>query len=74
MSGYKIGFSFSPDGEIIVTGSSGGSLYFYDYHTSRILNVMKPFNKCACMCAEYHPLLSSVVAIGSWNGKIAVLK
>ncbi|KAK8809283.1 hypothetical protein WA171_000867 [Blastocystis sp. BT1] len=74
VSGYKIGFSFSPDGEIIVTGSTGGSLYFYDYHTSRILDVMRAFNKCACMCAEYHPRLSSAIAIGSWDGKIAVLK
>ena len=35
---------------------------------------MRAFNKCAGMCAEYHPRLSSAIAIGSWDGKIAVLK
>ena len=35
---------------------------------------MRAFNKCACMCAEYHPRLSSAIAIGSWDGKIAALK
>lgn len=74
VSGYKIGMSFSPDGKLLVTGSAGGSLYFYDYQTSRVMNVIRAFHKSACTCAEYHPLRSSTVAISSWDGKIAILQ
>lgn len=74
MSGYKIGMSFSPDGELLATGSSGGSIYFYDYSTSRVMGVIKAFKKSPCTTVEYHPLLSSTIAVGSWNGKIAILK
>lgn len=55
-------------------GSAGGSLYFYDYQTSRVMNVIRAFHKSACTCAEYHPLRSSTVAISSWDGKIAILQ
>ena len=74
MSGYKIGLSFSPDGTYLATGSSGGALYFYDYTSARVMGVIKAFKKSPCTVVEYHPLLTSTVAIGSWNGKIAILK
>lgn len=62
------------DGHFIASGSSFGSLFFFDYHTSHIVKAMKVFDKAACLTAEYHPLRASTVAISSWSGKIAVLE
>lgn len=59
---------------MIASGSSFGSLFVYDYYSSRIMKSMKVFDKSACLTAEYHPLRSSTIAISSWSGKIAILQ
>ena len=47
---------------------------FYDYATSSTVASLPVFQKSPCLCAEYHPLLISTVAISNWEGRIAILK
>ena len=74
MGGYRIGCSFSRDGHYLVSGSSSGSLVFYDYYTSHLLTSKKVFSKSPCLSVEYHPLLASTIAACSWNGEISILQ
>ena len=47
---------------------------FYDYASSSTVASLPVFQKSPCLCAEYHPLLVSTVAISNWEGRIAILK
>lgn len=47
---------------------------FYDYASSSTVASLPVFQESPCLCAEYHPLLVSTVAISNWEGRIAILK
>uniref|UniRef100_A0ACB8G5L7 WD repeat-containing protein 25 n=1 Tax=Sphaerodactylus townsendi TaxID=933632 RepID=A0ACB8G5L7_9SAUR len=40
VEGFAVGCEFSPDGTLLVTGSSEGKVFFYSYHTSRIVRML----------------------------------
>ncbi|KAJ7398341.1 WD repeat domain 25 [Pitangus sulphuratus] len=48
VEGFAVGCEFSPDGTLLVTGSSDGKVFFYNYHTSRIIRTLSA-HKEACM-------------------------
>ncbi|XP_056401198.1 WD repeat-containing protein 25 isoform X4 [Hyla sarda] len=47
VEGFAVGCQFSPDGSVIVTGSSEGNVVFYNYHTSKIIRTF-PSQGSAC--------------------------
>ncbi|TRZ24416.1 hypothetical protein HGM15179_002623, partial [Zosterops borbonicus] len=47
VEGFAVGCEFSPDGTLLVTGSSDGKVFFYNYHTSRIIRTLSA-HKEAC--------------------------
>ena len=73
VSGYHIGCDFSPDGSIICSGSADGHIYFYDYHTSRMMEKLEA-HSMPCMDIAYHPTLPHCVASCGWDGGVKVWK
>ncbi|XP_053553424.1 WD repeat-containing protein 25 [Bombina bombina] len=71
VEGYAVGCEFSPDGSIVVTGSSEGTVYFYNYHTSRTLRSLQA-DRNACISVTFHPVLPSLLAASYWDGCIRV--
>ncbi|KAM5129914.1 WD repeat-containing protein 25 [Mantella aurantiaca] len=71
VEGFSVGCEFSPDGSLIVTGSSDGSVYFYNYHTSQMIRSL-PGDGNACVSINCHPVLTSLVASAHWDGHIRV--
>ncbi|XP_018427533.1 PREDICTED: WD repeat-containing protein 25 [Nanorana parkeri] len=71
VEGFAVGCEFSPDGSLIVTGSSDGSVYFYNYHTSKMVRSL-PGDGNACVSINCHPVLTSLVATAHWDGQIRV--
>jgi len=71
VSGYCIKCNFSPDGSVVLTGSSDGSIYFYNWKTSNIIKILSAHSK-VCMEAMYHPLIPAVIASCSWDGSICI--
>ncbi|XP_068110798.1 WD repeat-containing protein 25 [Hyperolius riggenbachi] len=71
VEGFAVGCEFSPDGSLIVTGSSEGAVYFYNYHTSKIIRSL-PGDGNACVTVNYHPVLTSLLATAYWDGQIRV--
>jgi WD40 repeat protein len=69
VSRYHIGMDISPDGSLIASGSSDGSLYVYDYRTS---NIIKTFtlDSQPCMDVAWSPTVPCLLASCDWNGKI----
>ncbi|XP_022142879.1 WD repeat-containing protein 25 [Momordica charantia] len=73
VSGFPIKCNFSLDTKQIISGSSDGSVYFYDYKSSLLVRKQKAFEH-ACIDVAIHPILPNVIASCSWNGNIAVFQ
>ncbi|XP_063804713.1 WD repeat-containing protein 25 isoform X2 [Pseudophryne corroboree] len=71
VEGFSVGCEFSPDGSLIVTGSSEGTIYFYSYHSSKIIRSL-PGDGSACVSVTYHPVLPSLLAASYWDGQIRI--
>lgn len=73
VSGFPIKCNFSLDAKQIISGSSDGSIYFYDYKSSLLIHKLKASEQ-ACIDIAIHPTLPNVIASCSWNGKISVFQ
>ncbi|XP_048342465.1 WD repeat-containing protein 25 [Sphaerodactylus townsendi] len=71
VEGFAVGCEFSPDGTLLVTGSSEGKVFFYSYHTSRIVRMLSAHGS-ACTSATFNPVLPSLLATCSWDGEIKI--
>lgn len=71
VEGFAVGCEFSPDGTLFVTGSSDGKVFFYNYHTSRIVRTLSAHRE-ACVSAVFHPVLPSLLATSDWAGEIKI--
>ncbi|XP_038078408.1 WD repeat-containing protein 25-like isoform X2 [Patiria miniata] len=71
LEGYHIGCDFSPDGALLVSGSSDGKVYIYDNHTARILKTLQ-CHSGPCTEVAWHPVLPGVMASCSWDGTVDV--
>lgn len=73
VSGFPIRCNFSQDGELLVTGSADGYIYFYSYRSSKVLRRIQAHGH-ACTDVVYHPLIPSVVASCSWDGAVSIFE
>lgn len=73
VAGYRIQCNFSPDGELLVTGSADGCAYFYSYHSSKLMSKQQAHDG-VCSDVVYHPTLPSVVATCGWDGVVSVFE
>ncbi|GBG89821.1 hypothetical protein CBR_g49670 [Chara braunii] len=73
VAGYRVQCNFSPDGELLVTGSADGSVHFYRYSTGKALRALQA-HSMVCTDAVYHPLLPSIIATCSWDGVVSVFE
>ncbi|ERN12788.1 WD repeat-containing protein 25 [Amborella trichopoda] len=73
VSGFPIRCGFSLDGELLVTGSAEGCIYFYSYKSSKLVKKLKAY-ELACIDVAFHPLLPNVFASCSWSGDVSVFE
>ncbi|KAG5255109.1 WD repeat-containing protein [Salix suchowensis] len=73
VSGFPIKCNFSLDGEKLVSGSSDGSIYIYNYRSSELVRKIKVCEQ-ACIDVVYHPVLPNVIASCSWNGDVSIFE
>lgn len=73
LQGYNIGFDISPDGQTMYSGSADGKLYCYNFQSGRQLRSVNT-GLPVVMDIACHPLLSSTVAVSSWDGTVQVWK
>ncbi|KAI5075431.1 hypothetical protein GOP47_0009507 [Adiantum capillus-veneris] len=73
VSGYRIQCNFSPDGELLLSGSSNGQVYIYHYKSAKVLKELEG-HVHVCVDVSYHPCMPSVVASGGWEGNICIYK
>lgn len=73
VSGFPIKCSFSSDGEKLISGSSDGYIYLYDYRSSELVRKIKAYEQ-ACIDIAVHPILPNVVAACSWSGEVSVFE
>ncbi|KAL5009392.1 hypothetical protein ScPMuIL_014973 [Solemya velum] len=69
--GYNIGFDVTPDGRTVLSGSTDGKVYCYDYQTSKLARKI-PTGLDMCMDVDCHPVLNSTLVCCGWNGVIQV--
>ncbi|XVF77693.1 hypothetical protein PTKIN_Ptkin14bG0067400 [Pterospermum kingtungense] len=73
VSGFPIKCNFSLDGQKLVSGSSDGSICFYNSRSSVLIKKIKAYQQ-ACMDVVFHPILSNVIASCGWNGEVSVFE
>ncbi|XWS11138.1 hypothetical protein CRYUN_Cryun38cG0057900 [Craigia yunnanensis] len=73
VSAFPVKCNFSLDGEKLVSGSSDGSIYFYNSRSSVLVKKIKAYEH-ACVDVVFHPILSNVIASCSWNGDVSVFE
>ncbi|XP_062077866.1 uncharacterized protein LOC133782546 isoform X2 [Humulus lupulus] len=73
VSGFPIKCNFSLDGENLISGSSDGSIYFYNYRSSELVRKIKAYEQASVDIAV-HPILPNVIASCSWNGEVSVFE
>ncbi|XP_050219695.1 uncharacterized protein LOC126670079 [Mercurialis annua] len=71
VSGFPVKCNFSLDGQTLVSGSSDGSIYFFNYRSSNFIRKIKAFEQ-ACVDVAFHPIMPNVVAACSWNGEVSL--
>ncbi|KAI5610770.1 WD repeat-containing protein 25, partial [Silurus asotus] len=71
VEGYAVQCQWSSDGTILTTGSSTGSVHFYEFQSARCLLTLQAHQQ-ACVCASYHPVIPAVVATCDWGGEIKI--
>lgn len=71
--GFPIKCNFSSDGENLISGSSDGSIYFYNYRSSELVTKIKAYEQ-ACIDIAVHPILPNVIASCSWGGEVSVFE
>ncbi|XP_010877834.2 WD repeat-containing protein 25 [Esox lucius] len=69
VEGYAVRCDFSPDGSVVATGSSTGSVHFYDQRSARTLQTLHAHQQ-ACVGVSLHPVLPAVAATSDWGGEI----
>ncbi|XP_059443212.1 uncharacterized protein LOC132175328 isoform X1 [Corylus avellana] len=73
VSGFPIKCNFSLNGEKLASGSSDGSIYFYDYRSSKLVKKLKAYEG-PCVDVAFHPIVPNVIASCSWNGDVSVFE
>lgn len=73
VSGFPIKCNFSLDGQKLASGSSDGSIYFYNSRSSELIKKIRVYDQ-ACTDVAFHPVIPNVIVSCSWNGEITVLK
>ena len=83
VNGYSIGFDLNASGTLIASGSIDGSVYLYNYESSKLLKKVNAFNmeivSQPCMDAKFQPTsngggsnMKNYLAASSWNGDIKI--
>lgn len=68
-AGYAIDLDVSPDGGIVISGDSSGSLACWDFKTCKLWSKIKA-SESAVVTTAWHPRESSKVVTGDLNGVI----
>jgi len=68
-AGYGVGLDCSPDGQYLISGTSDGGLWIWDWGTTKILKQLKAHQQVTSGCI-WHPIEPSKVATCSWDGTI----
>ncbi|XP_026096026.1 WD repeat-containing protein 25-like [Carassius auratus] len=71
VEGFAVHCGFSADGSVLVSGSSTGSVHFYDFQSSRPLSTLHA-HQHACVCAAMHPIMPGLTATCDWTGEIKI--
>lgn len=68
-AGYAIDVAISPDGNIVMSGDSGGSVCFWDWKTCQLKGKIQASDSAVVSCG-WHPRETSKVVTGALDGVI----
>ncbi|KAK9722488.1 hypothetical protein K7432_002642 [Basidiobolus ranarum] len=72
VAGFRIQCSISHNGTYVASGSADGSLYFYEWSSSKLLKIIRNAHYDASMDVVWHPTQGNIVASCGWDGKIKI--
>ncbi|XP_030627458.1 WD repeat-containing protein 25 [Chanos chanos] len=71
VEGYAAQCEYSADGTVLVTGSSTGSVHYYDSQNTQTLHTLHAHQE-ACVGVSFHPVIPAVLATCDWGGEIKI--
>lgn len=69
-AGYAIDVAVSPSGDLVASGSSDGSVYFWDWKTCKLLQKLPASKDGAIVSAQWHPRETSKFVSGALDGTL----
>lgn len=72
-AGYGIGFTFSPDGRFLCSGDAKGSVYLWDWNSTKMLKSLNIPIKTPVTQVAWHPKETSKILCSGPDGRIFVL-
>ena len=75
-AGYACEISISPNGHYVASGDGRGSLYFWDWKSSKLHRKFKNVheNNSPCISTAWHPYQGNVVATCGWDGVVKIFE
>lgn len=72
-AGFACELAFSPNGQYLISGSSDGNLFVWDWRHGKPQKRYKGHGS-VCISCEWHPLEPSMVATSGWDASIKLWK
>jgi hypothetical protein len=73
-AGYACMPAFSPDGSLLATGDGDGSLFVYEWRSTRVVKSFPRAHTGAAVGLAWHPLAPSTLATSGLDGKIHIFE
>jgi WD40 repeat protein len=75
VEGYPVQFDVSPDGGVVASGDSQGSIFYYKYHTGKLIeSINLTHQRDPCVAVAFGPEEIGYLVTGTWSGDLFVLQ
>ena len=66
-AGFACQPTFSPNGKFLASGDGDGTLWFWDWKTTKVYRRLKAHSHGPCIGAKWHPIAPSTMVTCGWD-------
>ena len=69
-AGFACQIAFSPNGKFLCSGDGDGTLWFWDWRTTKVYRRLNAHKRGPCIGVKWHPIEASTVVTCGWDNVI----